>query len=174
MAANSAWSRVPSDDCRTFHHRLHFSKCNIAGQILQSAVGRDDDPFGWDERQRSPDAGGHRLARFDRVVGQVKHAQDDRLRQQLPKHREIELRLRRLDRNLIGLAGVELGQERIAGRLGRHPRRIAEAQMDGGRALGPFQRPVDRGNRETARLVGLGLQERLIELDHVGARRRRS
>jgi hypothetical protein len=38
-------------------------------------------------------------------------------RREIAEHAEIEFRLRRLDRNLVRLAGRKLGQKRIADRL---------------------------------------------------------
>ena len=43
--------------------------------------------------------------------------------------------------------------------------------MHGGGALHAFERPVDRRHAEPPRLVRMRLQERLVELDHVGAGR---
>ena len=50
---------------------------------------------------------------------------------QILQHAEIELGLRRLDRDLLGLGVGQLGEEGIAGRLGRagHHGGIAEAEM---------------------------------------------
>ncbi len=63
----------------------------------------------------------------------------------------------------------ELGQKRIAGRLDLHPRRIAEAEVERGGAAHAVDRAVDRRHGEAPRFLGARLQERLVELHHVGA-----
>ena len=70
---------------------------------------------------------------------------------------------------LIDLRGRELGQERIAGRLLLHPRRVAEAEVERGRPAHAVDRSVDRRHGEAPRLLRPRLQERLVELHHVGA-----
>ena len=105
------------------------------------------------------------------MILQIEHAQHDLLARQLRQHRAIELRLGGLDRDLVDRRRLELGQERIAGRLVLDHRAVAEAKVHRGHAIDAFNRPVDRGDAEPPRLVRIGLQERLVELDHVGARR---
>ena len=48
-------------------------------------------------------------------------------------------------------------------------RRVAEADMHGGRALDAFERAVQRLQPILARLIGPGLHVRLIDLHDVGA-----
>ena len=70
---------------------------------------------------------------------------------------------------LVDLRSRELGQERIAGRLLLHARRVAEAQVERGGPAHAVDRAVDRRHGEAPRLLRSRLQERLVELHHVGA-----
>ena len=65
-------------------------------------------------------------------------------------------------------AAGQFGQERVAGRAVVDDRRVAEAQVHGGGAGDPRQRPVDRGHAVLAGLLRAGLQVGLVQLDDVG------
>ena len=87
------------------------------------------------------------------------------------QHAEIELRLRRLDRDLLGAGVGQFGEEGIAGGLGRagHDGGIAEAEMHHRRHGDALQRAVDRLHRIAAGEIGIVAHPGLVELDHVGA-----
>ena len=87
------------------------------------------------------------------------------------EHAKIELGLRRFDRDLLHLGAFKLGQERIALRLVVHDGGIAEAQMYRDRAGDAIERAVERGKPMLARLVGVLLHPRLVDLHDVGAGR---
>ena len=69
------------------------------------------------------------------------------------------------------LGALELGEERIAGRLVVHHGGIAEAEMHRDGAADAVQRPVEHIEPVGARLVGILLHPRLVDLDDVGAGR---
>jgi hypothetical protein len=68
------------------------------------------------------------------MFGEIEHAEYDGLGRQLAKHRAVEVRLRGLDRVLVDRRACELRQERIARRPHMDDRRVAEANVDCGRA----------------------------------------
>ena len=121
--------------------------------------------------ERPANAGGDDLGGLHVHVGEIDHPEDDGLGGQLLEHREIELGLGGLDRDLLGGRALELGEERIAGRLVVHHGGIAEAEMDRDGAADAGERPVERIEPVGARLVGKLLHPRLVDLDDVGTRR---
>ena len=66
---------------------------------------------------------------------------------------------------------LEFGQERIAGRLFVHDRRITETQMHGDGAGDAFERAVERLHAVAPRLLGMLLHPGLVDLHDVGAGR---
>jgi len=64
--------------------------------------------------ERSTDAGGNGLRRLALGVAHADHAEDHSLVAEVVEGREIEIRLGRLDRDLIDPAGGELEQDRLA------------------------------------------------------------
>ena len=121
--------------------------------------------------QGPADARGDRLRRLDLVGRQVEHAEDDRLAGQLLEHRAVEIRLRRLDRDLLNVAAGELGQEGIAFRPLVDQSRIAEADVQRGPALDPVERGPQRIEAVGAGLLGPRLHVGLVDLDEIGAGR---
>src|SRR5215213_8293801 len=107
MAALRATTDPPStlqflaNDRGARHHRLHLPKRDIARQIFQPAVRRDNDALSSDMRQRTTDARRNLLRYLDRHVCEVEDAEQDGLARQLFEHGAVELRLRGLDRNLL-------------------------------------------------------------------------
>ena len=87
------------------------------------------------------------------------------------QHLEIELRLRRFDRDLRSLRAFQFGQKRVAGRLVVHDGGVAEAQMHGDSAGHAIERAVERLQAIVARLLGMLLHPRLVDLHDVGAGR---
>ena len=87
------------------------------------------------------------------------------------EHLRVEIRLRRLEREVRRAAVVELAQERVAGEPVVDDVRVAEARVEDRLALDALERAVDRLERVLARRLGSGLQVRLVDLDDVGARR---
>ena len=103
-----------AQNLRGFGHCLELSERNVPRQIFHSAIGREDNALGGNVAQRAADALRHGLGRLYVHVAEIKNAEDDALARQFGQDRAIELRLGGLDRDLIDLAGVELGQERIS------------------------------------------------------------
>ena len=83
----------------------------------------------------------------------------------------VQVRLRGLDRHLLRRHRGELGEERVAGRPLVDDRRVAEADVDGGRSGHAVEGPRQRGDAVLPGLLGTGLHVRLVDLDHVGAGR---
>ena len=102
-------------------------------------------------------------------IGKIDDAEDDSFRRQLLQHFQVELGLRRLDRDLRGARAFEFAQERVAGRFLVHDRCIAEAQMHCDRAGDAVERAVERLQAVFARLVRMLLHPRLVDLHDVGA-----
>ena len=85
------------------------------------------------------------------------------------QHAEIETRLRGLDRDLVGRAAGQLGEERVPLRPVVDDRGVPEADVHGGGAGDTVQRGVECGEAVLAGRLGPGLHVRLVDLDHVGA-----
>src|SRR6185369_7734795 len=79
MAALRAMRGPPSTlqfaphDRGTRHHRAHLAEGDIARQVFQSAIRRDDDALGRMMRQRAADARRDRLGRLYRHIGEVEY-----------------------------------------------------------------------------------------------------
>ena len=121
-------------------------------------------------RERGAEAAGHRRGRLRGGVGEVEHAEHDRLGRQRGQRGEVEPRLRRLDRDLARGAPVQLGQERVAARLVLHGERVAEAQVHAGELRDAGEGAVDGGHGVGAGAVRPRLHVRLVELQRVHER----
>src|SRR5882672_1815139 len=149
--------------------RRELAERDGARQVLHAAIGRRDQALGRQHLERRADPRGHLLRRLDVAVVQVEHADQHCFRRQRLQDGEVETRLRGFDRDLLRRALLELLQERIAARrLALDERGIAEAQVQRGRAGDPRERAVDRLDAIAARVLGAGLEPRLVELHHVG------
>ena len=126
---------LPAHHRRGVAHRLQLAEGDMARHVFHAAVGRGDQPVRGDIFQAVADTPGDNIGGFDFRVAEVEHAEHDLLRGQILEHAEIELWLRRLDRNLVGRGVGQFRQKRIAGRFrrARHHRGIAETQMHHGR-----------------------------------------
>ena len=146
-----------------------LAKAASRGRYFMPQSGARDELGGALVGQRAADALGHRLGRLDRGRVQRDDPEDDRLAGQRVEHAEVEVRLRGLDRDLLDRAGRQLGEERVGRRMVRHEGRIAEADVQRGRALHAVERALERRQRVAARLLGARLHPRLVELHDVGA-----
>src|SRR3954452_21157944 len=138
-----------------FDERLQLRPRHVARQVLHPTVGGNLQALDRDVLQGRLDAALYLVGRLRRcVVREVEHAEDDRLARQVLEHREVELRLGRLDCDLIGGAVVELREERVSRRAVVDYVGVAEAGVEGSRALDPFKRAVDRREGVLAGLIG--------------------
>ena len=85
------------------------------------------------------------------------------------EHREIEPRLRGLDRHLVTARRAELAQERVAARAVVDQRRVPEADVDSDRPVDAGDRLVERLDAELPRGLRPRLHVGLVDLDDVGA-----
>ena len=123
-------------------------------------------------RQRAPQPGRDGLARVS--TSSVSSAITPRmivLPCELGEHLEVELGLRGLDRDLVDGRVGELGQEAVLALVAGHEQRVAEADVQRGRAAHAVERALQRLDAVLARLVGARLHPRLVELDDVDAGR---
>ena len=121
-------------------------------------------------RERGADPLGDGLRALDLRVAEVEHAEDDDLGRQLGQLAEVEPRLGRLDRDLVGHGVAQLAQEVVAvGALLAHQRRVAEAQVHGRGDREPFQGAIDRAHGDPAGRRGIVAKPRLVQLDDVRA-----
>ena len=101
-------------------------------------------------------------------VAHADDAKDDGLVAEAVERGEIEVGLRRLDRDLLGDRAGQFRQKRVAARLVAGDIGIAEAKMQRRRPGNTVEGPVDRRQCQAPRLFGTGLHPRLVELDHIG------
>src|SRR5215510_3950877 len=169
LSSHVASDKLPPHDFCTLHHCLHLGEGDVTRKVFHAAVGRHDDAFGCHVGQRLPDAGRHRLGRLDRHVAEVDDAEDDGLAQ-AGELGAIELRLRGLDRDLLHPRLLELGQERVAGRLvGLHGLGIAEADVDRRGSADAVERRIEHLDAIGLGLLRPRLHPRLVDLHDVGA-----
>src|SRR5262245_31253696 len=147
---------------------LHLGERDVAGQVLHPAVRGRDDVLGRHVRQGAADAVGDDLGGLDGVVAEVDDAEDDLLAGQLGEHGAVEVRLAGLDGDGIAPDRGHLGQERVAAGAVVDDGGVAEADVDGGTAADPGQRPLQRRHAVLPSLLGAGLQVRLVDLHDVG------
>jgi hypothetical protein len=114
--------------------------------------------------QRLANASGDDLRRLYIHVGQIDDTEDDRFRWQLFENFKVKLRLGRLDGDLLSLRTFQFRQKRIASRLVMHDSGIAKAQMDRDRSADAVECTVERLQAIFARLVGVLLHPRFIDL----------
>ncbi len=108
-----------------------------------------------------------------RPPAEIEDAEDDRLRREPGEHRQVEPRLGGLDRDLVDDGVVELGQEAVLAVLLLHERRVPVTDVEHRRRVDSRERPVDGLDGELPRRLRARLQPGLVDLDDVGARRRR-
>ena len=94
-------AELGADDLRAVDHGAHLAERDVVRQILQAAVGRDDDLLRGMVDERSADAGGDDLRRLDVVGRQVEDTDEHRLVGQLGQHGTVELGLCGLDRDRV-------------------------------------------------------------------------
>ncbi len=92
------------------NHRLHLAERDLARQIFEPAIGRDDDVLGLAIGERLADAPRHGLGGFDLVGREIEHADQDLVLGQFLEHRAIEIGLRGLDRDLPAAAALNCGR----------------------------------------------------------------
>ncbi len=102
---------------------------------------------------------------------EVEDAEHDDLVRNVAQHLGVEVRLRRLEREVRRDAALELAQERVAGEAVVDDVRVPEARVQDGVTLDTFERTVDRLDRVLAGRLGARLQVGLVDLDDVRARR---
>src|SRR5688572_8343253 len=152
-------------------HRLELSESDIPAQVLEAAVGRDDQVFRAHEWQRAPDARRHGLRRLHLGGSEVEDAEHDFLAFERFEDRAVEVGLGGFEGDLLAVAARELRQERVGRRARVDERRVAEADVDRRGAGHALQRPVQRLETVVARLIGPRLHVGLVDLDDVRARR---
>src|SRR5688572_6476966 len=111
-------------------HRLELSGSGVPAQILESAVGRDDEVLGAHEGQRAADPRRNDLRRLDLGAPEVEDAEHDFLAVERLENGAVELRLGGLEGNLLTEAARELGQEGVRRRSRVDDRGIAKADVD--------------------------------------------
>src|SRR5438552_13260092 len=100
---------------RGLGERAELAESLCARQILHAAIRRNDKALGIDESQRVLDSPHDRLDLLDRaLVGEVDHADDQGLVTERLKYPEIDLLLRRLQRDLARRCVGQLLQEGIS------------------------------------------------------------
>ena len=142
----------------------------MAGQVLHPTIGRDNQLLGRDKGQCGSNARRHVVRRLDVWIAQVERAQHDRFARlrQRRQRREVEPRLRSLDRDLIDRAFGQLFQVRVAiGLLTSHQRGVAKTQVQRGRAVSTQKRPVHNLDAVRPSTIRRIPEPRLVQLDHV-------
>src|SRR5688572_21313693 len=160
-----------ADDGGPGDHRLELSGSDIPAQVLEAAVGRDDDVLRANEGQRAPDARRHGLRRLHLGAAEVEHTDHDLLAFECLQDRAVEVRLRGLERDLLAAAAGELRQEGIGRRPRVDQRGIAEADVHCSRAGHAFESAVECLEAVLARIVRPRLHVGFVDLHDVCARR---
>src|SRR5205807_1820907 len=149
--------------------RAELAESLCARQILHAAIRRNDKALGIDESQRVLDSPHDRLDLLDRaLVGEVDHADDQGLVTERLKYPEIDLLLRRLQRDLARRCVGQLLQEGISVGPVVDDVGVTEAGVQRRVAIDPFECAVDGPDRKTRSLLGARLQVRLVELHDIG------
>src|SRR4051794_12856354 len=155
----------------TGDHRFELTECELARQVFHAAVRRDDEPLRRDDLERTAYAGGDLLRGLGLSRTKVEHAEYDRLVRKRAQHLGIEIRLRRLERDVRRGALIQLCEERIPARPVVDDRGVAEARVQHRLAVDAVERAADRVDGVLARRFRARLQVRLVDLHDVGARR---
>ncbi len=103
-------ARLPHDRRRP-RRGLQLAEGGGAREVLHAAVGGGEELVGRQVLQAGTDAVGDLLRRLDLGIVEVDHAQHHLLGREVLQHAEVELGLRRFDRDLLGNAVGELRQE---------------------------------------------------------------
>src|SRR5205085_10206227 len=81
-------------------HRFELTERELARQVLHAAVGGGDEPLRRDDLERTAYAVGDLLRGLGLSRTKVEDAEHDRLVRQCTQHLRIEIRLRRLEREV--------------------------------------------------------------------------
>src|SRR5712691_10075366 len=104
----------------TGDHRLELTEGQLARQVLHPAVRSGDESLARYHHESLPDAIGDDSRGLDLARAQVDDPKDDRLVADVAEQFEIQIRLRRLDREVSRDTVIELAQERVAARFVLH------------------------------------------------------
>src|SRR5688572_28746301 len=90
-------------------HRLELSGSDVPAQILEAAVGSDDEVFRAHKGQRAPDARHYGLRALDPGASEVEHAEHDLLSPEGLEYRAVEVGLGGFQGNLPARTAGKLG-----------------------------------------------------------------
>ena len=100
----------PADHGGGVAHGLELAECNVTRLVFHAAIRCRDQPIRRYVFEAVADAIRDHRGGFDLGIAEIDHAKQDFLGRQFDQHAELELGLRRLDRDLLRRGIGELGQ----------------------------------------------------------------